>query len=91
MLRQSYLTSIKNAILVKLNFKKVNIESALELTLAEVCQTMNWDFGEAWIPDPEATMLKFSRGWYSSNSNNGTLPAALKFRQQHQIITFNSQ
>ncbi|NEP43196.1 MAG: diguanylate cyclase, partial [Okeania sp. SIO2H7] len=91
MLRQSYLTSIKNAILVKLTFKKVNIESALELTLAEVCQTMNWDFGEAWIPDPEATMLKFSRGWYSSNSNNGTLPADLKFRQQHQIITFNSQ
>ncbi|NET43805.1 diguanylate cyclase domain-containing protein [Okeania sp. SIO2B3] len=68
-----------------------DIESALEVTLAEVCQTMNWDFGEAWIPDPEATMLKFSRGWYSSNSNNGTLPATLQFRQQHQIITFSSQ
>ncbi|MDJ0519901.1 MAG: diguanylate cyclase [Trichodesmium sp. MO_231.B1] len=67
-----------------------DFESALEVILAEICQTMNWDFGEAWIPNQDNTMLRFSRGWYASNSSNGTLPLTLKFRQQHQIITFGS-
>ncbi|MGD1715969.1 diguanylate cyclase domain-containing protein [Dapis sp. BLCC M172] len=67
-----------------------DFESALEIILAEICQTMNWDFGEAWIPNQDNTMLRFSRGWYASNSSNGALPLTLKFRQQHQIITFSS-
>ncbi len=67
-----------------------DFESALEVILAEVCQTMNWDFGEAWIPNSEGTMLKFSRGWYASNRRNGTLPPSLIFKKQHQIITLYS-
>ncbi|NES06748.1 MAG: response regulator, partial [Okeania sp. SIO2F4] len=67
-----------------------DFESALEVILAEICQTMNWDFGEAWIPNQDNTMLRFSRGWYASNTSNGALPLTLKFRQQHQIITFSS-
>ncbi|MGB3509071.1 MAG: diguanylate cyclase [Microcoleaceae cyanobacterium] len=68
-----------------------DFESALEVILAEICKTMNWDFGEAWIPKQQGTMLKFSRGWYARNSKNDTLPPTLKFRQKHQIITFSPQ
>ncbi|MDJ0553018.1 MAG: diguanylate cyclase [Microcoleaceae cyanobacterium MO_207.B10] len=68
-----------------------DFESALEVILAEICQTMSWDFGEAWVPNLEGTMLKFTRGWYASNSKNGKLPPTLKFRQLHQVITFREQ
>ncbi len=39
-----------------------DFESALEVILAEICQTMNWDFGEAWIPNQDTRILRFIRG-----------------------------
>jgi diguanylate cyclase (GGDEF)-like protein len=43
----------------------VDIECALEGVLAKICQTIHWDFGEAWIPTQRGTQLRLSRGGYS--------------------------
>ncbi|MBD2043689.1 diguanylate cyclase domain-containing protein [Microcoleus sp. FACHB-672] len=43
--------------------------SALEVTLRQVCETIGWDLGEAWIPQEEREVLEYSRAWYSSEAN----------------------
>ncbi|MFB2923640.1 MULTISPECIES: diguanylate cyclase domain-containing protein [Aerosakkonema] len=41
-----------------------DVEEALEVILANVCQTLGWDYGEAWMPNAEATTLECRRYWY---------------------------
>ncbi|HEY9853447.1 MAG TPA: diguanylate cyclase [Leptolyngbyaceae cyanobacterium] len=43
-----------------------NVEEALEVILANVCLTIGWDFGEAWIPNSETKLLEYSRAWYGN-------------------------
>ncbi|MDB9519540.1 diguanylate cyclase [Roseofilum reptotaenium CS-1145] len=43
----------------------IDIESALEKVLAQICHTIHWDFGEAWMPTQGGTQLRLSRGGYS--------------------------
>ncbi|WP_431619581.1 sensor domain-containing protein [Limnospira platensis] len=38
----------------------VDFDSALAVALDLLCQTTNWEFGEAWIPHPEQTHLEYS-------------------------------
>ncbi|MFP5274033.1 diguanylate cyclase [Coleofasciculus sp.] len=42
-----------------------DFHSALTITLTKICQTIGWDFAEAWIPNAKGTILECSRGWYS--------------------------
>jgi two-component system, cell cycle response regulator len=44
--------------------ESIDFDSALEVTLRQVCQTIGWDLGEAWIPNPSRSRLEYSRGWY---------------------------
>ncbi|NJL90912.1 MAG: diguanylate cyclase [Coleofasciculaceae cyanobacterium SM2_1_6] len=41
-----------------------DVDSALEAILTQVCQSLGWDLGEAWIPDPEGNYLVCSPGCY---------------------------
>ncbi|MGF1493186.1 MAG: diguanylate cyclase domain-containing protein [Microcoleaceae cyanobacterium] len=34
-----------------------DFDTALQLTLQEVCQTLGWDYGEAWIPQDNSQMM----------------------------------
>lgn len=43
-----------------------NLNAALEITLKKVCEATGWDYGEAWIPGPDGTVLEFSPVLYSS-------------------------
>ncbi|MDJ0592346.1 MAG: ATP-binding protein [Pleurocapsa sp. MO_226.B13] len=43
-----------------------NFDEAISITLRKVCETVNWSFGEAWIPDLQENVLKLSPSWYSS-------------------------
>lgn len=45
-----------------------NVEEALEVILTNLCSTIGWDFGEAWIPNSETSLLEYSRTWYASKS-----------------------
>ncbi|MEH1821474.1 MAG: PAS domain S-box protein [Nostoc sp.] len=59
-----------------------NVKSALALVLRLICHTIGWDFGEAWIPDEDGTVLKHSLGWYSEECS------LAEFSRQSQAIKF---
>ena len=44
-----------------------NFDKAIAITLRQVCQTVNWCFAEAWIPDERENVLKLSPSWYGSS------------------------
>lgn len=46
----------------------VDIDSALAIILEKVCQTLGWDFGEAWMPDDSATKLVYGQAWYGDDA-----------------------
>ena len=41
--------------------------SALEVTLAQICEKLGWDFGEVWLANSQATVFDLGEGWYSSD------------------------
>ena len=60
----------------------VDFNSALEVILHQVGETIRWDVGEAWIPDAEGTVLQSAPGWYASNARMES------FRSQSEQLTF---
>lgn len=42
-----------------------DVRSALQAVLRLVCMTIQWDYGEAWIPD-DNKVLECSQAWYGS-------------------------
>ena len=59
-----------------------NYPSTLEAVLREVCEATGWDYGEAWLPHPNGTILESSPAWYS------TTDALTTFRLVSEQITF---
>ncbi|GAB4233365.1 MAG: hypothetical protein Kow0049_16750 [Stanieria sp.] len=57
-----------------------NFETAIEITLRQICQTIGWQFAEAWIPDEENLLLKLSPAWYCNSEE------LLTFRKISQEI-----
>ncbi|MDF5708596.1 MAG: PAS domain-containing protein [Nostoc sp. S4] len=45
-----------------------DVNNALVLVLRLICQTIGWDFGEAWIPNEDDTVLEHSLGWYGEEN-----------------------
>jgi adenylate cyclase len=67
-----------------------NFNSALQVTLSKVCQTIGWNFGEAWIPNSDGTVLKCSPAWYASTDANGvTISTLEKFRESSKMLRFS--
>lgn len=62
--------------------KAANVDAALKVILSKVCETIGWDFGEAWLPKSGGEVLVCSGGWYASDAS------LLPFRQQSQTLTF---
>jgi len=46
-----------------------DFHSALADVLRLLCRTIGWNFGEAWIPDADGTVLEYSEIWYASDDN----------------------
>ena len=44
-----------------------SFDEAIAITLRKVCETVDWSFGEAWIPNPQKKVLEHSPAWYSSS------------------------
>jgi two-component system, sensor histidine kinase and response regulator len=59
-----------------------NVNSSLALVLRLICHTIGWDFGEAWIPNEDGTVLEQSLGWYGEESN------LEEFCRQSQTLKF---
>lgn len=46
-----------------------NFQSSLTVVLRSCCQLINWDFGEAWIPSDDETVLECSEAWYARDES----------------------
>jgi two-component system, cell cycle response regulator len=61
-----------------------DVDTALNVILEEVCQTLGWDFGEAWIPNAEETILQSNVSWYREDDN-----LVYFYHNQHLSFPFN--
>ncbi|MDO8726587.1 MAG: PAS domain S-box protein [Candidatus Methanoperedens sp.] len=61
-----------------------DLKVALEIALKKVCEATGWDYGEAWIPNVDGTVLELSPVWYSSS---GSLD---NFRRVSEKFTFQN-
>jgi adenylate cyclase len=59
-----------------------DFSSALSIILRSCCGIINWDLGEAWIPNLDGTLLNYAQSWSATNSG------LEEFRQQSLTITF---
>ncbi|MGB5959777.1 MAG: adenylate/guanylate cyclase domain-containing protein [Coleofasciculaceae cyanobacterium] len=59
-----------------------DFSSALSIILRSCCEIINWDLGEAWIPNRDGT-LKYAQTWYGTDSD------LKEFVQQNTAIAPN--
>ncbi|MBD2681670.1 MULTISPECIES: PAS domain S-box protein [Nostoc] len=59
-----------------------DVNNALRVVLRLICQTIGWDFGEAWIPNEDNTVLEHSLGWYAEEDS------LEEFCRQSKTVTF---
>ncbi|MBE9205793.1 PAS domain S-box protein [Nostoc sp. LEGE 06077] len=45
--------------------RAVDVNSALKVVLRLICHSINWDFGEAWLPSDDGAVLEHSLVWYA--------------------------
>ncbi|MBE9127970.1 MULTISPECIES: EAL domain-containing protein [unclassified Coleofasciculus] len=62
--------------------KAPDLDSALNVVLRQICAFTQWDYGEAWLPCPNQTVLTCSTAWY------GNTPSLDPFRQARETLTF---
>jgi len=49
-----------------------DFQAALTVTLRQICEFTNWDYGEAWVPSPDGLVLELSPAWYKSDQGDRT-------------------
>lgn len=59
-----------------------DLDTAIDSILGLICPAIEWDLGEAWIPNKSGTILKCSRGRYAQDSSLS------EFRQHTWQLTF---
>ncbi|MFM9263694.1 adenylate/guanylate cyclase domain-containing protein [Tychonema sp. BBK16] len=64
--------------------KSEDFESAIDVILGLICETIKWNLAEAWIPDRDGTLLKCARGKYASDLSFS------EFRETSLQLTFSS-
>jgi PAS domain S-box-containing protein len=72
-----FLHSITRAI-----FESQDFHTALDVALQKVCEATGWDFGEAWVPSADGSILECSPAWYSK------MPSLELFRSASERLTF---
>ena len=55
-----------------------DFHTALSVTLSQVCEVTGWDYGEAWIPCENDTVLELSPALYISTTRHSTSVASLE-------------
>ena len=62
--------------------RAADFHSALKVTIGLVCETIGWDFSEAWVPANDGTVLEYAEGWYTNDIN------LEEFKQKSLKFTF---
>ncbi|MBD2740316.1 adenylate/guanylate cyclase domain-containing protein [Coleofasciculus sp. FACHB-1120] len=60
--------------------RKKDVHSVLQTVLHLVGMTIQWDYGEAWLPAEDKNILECSQNWYSSHSS------FLDFKNQSRTV-----
>ncbi|MBW4691558.1 MAG: PAS domain S-box protein [Lyngbya sp. HA4199-MV5] len=71
------LKTVTQAIVTSADF-----HSALRVALQKVCEATQWEFGEAWVPNLDKTVMECSPAWYSKTERLTT------FRRQSETFAF---
>ena len=64
--------------------KSEDFESAIDVILGLICESIEWNLAEAWIPDSDGKILKCARSKYASDLS------FLKFRKASLDFKFDS-
>ena len=72
-----FLHSITQAI-----FESLDFHAALRVAIQKVCEATGWDFGEAWVPRGDGSVLECSSAWYSKTES------LVPFRNASETLTF---
>lgn len=72
-----FLHSVTQAI-----FESQDFQAALKVALQKVCEATGWDFGEAWVPSADGSVLECSPAWYSKSESLES------FRRASETFTF---
>lgn len=59
-----------------------DFNTALEEALKRICESTGWVFGEAWVPSPDGTHLRFGTAWYDKSES------LERFRKASERFTF---
>jgi len=59
-----------------------DFSSALTVALQKFCEATQWEFGEAWVPSADKTVMECSSAWYSKTES------LADFRRQSQSFVF---
>lgn len=59
-----------------------DFEESIAVILRSCCEFINWDLGEAWIPNDDETFLTCSRAFYAKE------PSLLEYISQSEPVTF---
>ncbi|HEY9896720.1 MAG TPA: ATP-binding protein [Candidatus Sericytochromatia bacterium] len=59
-----------------------DFHSALQAALQKVCEATQWEFGEAWVPNLDKTLMVCSPSWYSKTDRLN------EFRQLSESFAF---
>ncbi|HEY9668744.1 MAG TPA: ATP-binding protein [Coleofasciculaceae cyanobacterium] len=69
--------SIRQAI-----FETQDFHAALSVAIQKVCEATGWDFGEAWVPKTDGSVLECSPAWFSKTK------CLESFRRASENMTF---
>ena len=72
-----FLHSVTQAI-----FESQDFQAALKVALQKVCEATGWDFGEAWVPKADGSVLECSPAWHGKHEG------LERFRSASQAFTF---
>lgn len=72
-----FLHSVTQAI-----FASQDFHAALSVAIQKVCESTGWDFGEAWVPRPDNSVLECSPAWFSKTRD------LEPFRSASETLTF---
>ncbi len=73
-----FLQSITQAI-----FESQDFHAALSGALQKVCEATGWEFGEAWVPNADGSVLECSSAWFSKSK------ILDEFRRVSEKLTFS--
>jgi hypothetical protein len=85
----SNLSSDTQQILAEAVNEPSNLHTALNTVLNTICEFTHWDYGEAWIPSQEGTILELHSAFYiTPHRSYAQVDALEQFRTCTQGFTF---